>query len=65
MVKKAKKAKKPKLGTGKRFKALTKKLAKKGARTPKALASWIGAKKWGRKKMAKMATAGRKRKIKK
>lgn len=54
--------KKPKLGTGARFKALTKELAKKGARNPKALAAHIGRKKYGAKKMAKMAAHGRKMK---
>jgi hypothetical protein len=36
---------KAKLGTGARFRALTKKLRKKGARTPEALAAFIGRKK--------------------
>jgi len=35
---------KPKLGTGKRFKNLTKKLKKKGAKDPKALSAYIGRK---------------------
>jgi len=60
-VKMAKK-KKAKLGTGKRFKKLTGQLKKKGAKNPKALAAWIGRKKLGKKKMAKMASKGRKRK---
>ena len=60
---KAPKKRKPKLGTGKRFKALTSKLSKKGAKNPKALAAWIGRKKYGKKKMAKMAAKGRKRKV--
>jgi len=50
-----KKKKKPKLGTGKRFKQLTSKLKKKGARDPKALAAWIGRKKYGPKKFAKLS----------
>lgn len=53
--------KQPKLGTGARFKALTKKLSTKGIKNPKALAAFIGRKKYGAKKMAKMAAAGRKR----
>ena len=53
---------KPKLGSGGRFKALTKKLAAKGAKDPKALAAAIGRKKYGATKMAKMAAAGRKKK---
>ena len=56
------KAKKPKLGSGKRFKALTTKLKKKGTKNPAALAAWIGRKKYGPTKMAKMSAAGRKRK---
>jgi hypothetical protein len=58
----ARKAKKPKLGTGKRFSALTSKLRRKGARSPEALAAWIGRKKWGRKKFAKLSRTGRIRK---
>lgn len=56
------KAKKPKLGSGKRFKALTKELAKKGAKNPKALSAYIGMKTYGKAKMMKMAKAGKKRK---
>lgn len=55
-------AKKPKLGSGKRFKQLKGKLAKKGARSPGALAAWIGRKKYGAKKMSQLSSAGRKRK---
>lgn len=55
---------KPPLGSGKRFKSLSKKLAKKGARDPDALAASIGRKKYGKRKMADMAAAGRKRKFK-
>ena len=50
------------LGTGQRFKALTKKLEAKGARNPKALSAFIGRKKLGAKKMAQLSVAGRKRK---
>jgi len=52
---------KAKLGSGRRFKALTAKLKKKGAKSPKALAAWIGRKKLGKKKMAKLSAAGRRR----
>lgn len=51
----------PKLGSGARFKALTKKLAKKGIRNPKALAASIGRKKYGKKKFQKLAAKGRKK----
>ena len=47
--------KKPKLGTGKRFKQLSSKLKKKGAKDPKALAAWIGRKKYGPKKFNKLS----------
>jgi hypothetical protein len=51
----------PKLGSGARFDALASKLAKRpGVDNPKALAAFIGRKKWGSKKMASMAAKGRK-----
>lgn len=53
---------KPKLGSGKRFASLKRSLARKGARNPGALAASIGRKKYGKKRMAKMSAAGRKRK---
>jgi hypothetical protein len=59
-----KKSKKPKLGSGARFKKLTSELEKKGAKKPKALAAWIGRRKYGAKKMTTMAVKGRKRKSK-
>lgn len=46
---------KARLGSGKRFKALSRKVKSK------ALAAWIGRKKYGKKKMAKMSATGRKR----
>lgn len=54
--------KKPALGEGKRFKALTGALEAKGARNPEALAAWIGRKKLGVTKMAKISAKGRKTK---
>jgi hypothetical protein len=54
-------ARKAKLGSGKRFKALKGKLARKGVRNPGALAASIGRKKYGRTFMAKLSAAGRKR----
>lgn len=54
--------KKPKLGSGKRFSKLEESIAAKGdVKDPKAVAAAIGRKKYGAKKMAKLATAGRKR----
>ena len=52
--------KKPKLGTGERFKQLTQKLAAKEASNPKALAAWIGRKKYGKKRFAELAAKGKK-----
>lgn len=48
-------AKKPKLGTGKRFANLKKKLGKKGAKNPGALAAWIGRKKYGKKRFSNLS----------
>jgi hypothetical protein len=50
------------LGGGGRFKKLVGKLRQKGARNPKALAAFIGRKKYGKRRMAKMSAAGRRRK---
>ena len=61
-IMKSPKKRKPKLGSGARFKALTAQLKKRGAKNPKALAAYIGRKKYGPKKMAAMAKKGRKRK---
>ena len=53
---------KAKPGKGKRFKALTKSLGKSGrVRNPKALAAFIGRKKYGKKRFQEMATKGRKK----
>jgi len=46
---------------GGRFAKLKGKLAKRGAKSPGALAAWIGRKKYGNKKMAKWSAKGRKR----
>ncbi len=52
---------KPKLGTGARFEALSNKLAKQeGVANPKALAAYIGRKKYGKKRFAKLSAKGRK-----
>ena len=60
-IMKSPKKRKPKLGSGARFKALTTQLKKRGAKNPKALAASIGRKKYGKKKMTAMAKKGRKR----
>ena len=53
---------KPKLGSGARFKALTKKLdGKKGVTDPGALAAAIGRKKYGKKKFQSLAAKGKKK----
>jgi hypothetical protein len=51
----------PAPGEGGGFKALETGLAKKGARTPGALAAWIGRRKYGKKRFQSMAAAGRKK----
>lgn len=48
-------------GDGSRFAAMKKKLAKKGAYNPSALAAYIGREKYGNKKMASMADKGKKK----
>ena len=58
----SKQVSKPKLCSGKRFKSLTKKLKNKGAKNPKALAAYIGRKKYGKKKFQKLASKGKRRK---
>lgn len=55
-------AKKPKLGTGERFKKVEASAKKSGARDPAAVAAAAGRKKYGAKKMASMAAKGRKKK---
>ena len=50
--------KKPKLGSGKRFKALKKKTGSA------ALAAWIGRNKYGKNKFAELSKKGRRRKAK-
>jgi hypothetical protein len=47
--------KKPRLGSGKRFKALVAKLEMRGAYDPEALAAWIGRKRYGKKKFSKLS----------
>jgi len=51
-----------KLGSGKRFAAVARAAKAGGARDPQAVAAAIGRKKYGRKRFAKMAARGRKRK---
>jgi len=54
--------KKPPLGSGERFKQLTRKLAAQGAENPKALAAWIGRRKYGKARFQQLAAKGRKSK---
>ena len=51
--------KKAPLGSGGRFKALSSKLAEKGAKNPDALAAFIGRKKYGKSKFAKLSAHGK------
>ena len=54
-------AKQPKLGSGKRFATLKNKLAhEKGVDNPGAVVAAIGREKYGNKKMAAMASKGKK-----
>ena len=55
-------ARKPKLGSGARFKAVEKSAAKSGARDPAAVAAAVGRKKYGKAKFQKLAAKGRARK---
>jgi hypothetical protein len=43
------------------FNHLTQQLEKKGAKNPKALAAWIGRKKYGKEAFQKKAAQGRKK----
>lgn len=53
---------KPKLGSGKRFAALKRSLShRKGVTDAGALAGYIGRKKYGNAKMAKLSARGRKK----
>lgn len=53
--------KKPKLGTGARFKKVEEAARKSGAKNPAAVAAAVGIKKYGAKKMGSMAAKGRKK----
>lgn len=55
------KRKSMRLGGGGRFKKATQEAAASGARDPEAVAAARGIGKYGKRKMAKMAAAGRKR----
>lgn len=51
---------KPKLGSGERFEQLSNKLESRGAKSPDALAAFIGRKKYGKAKFQKLAAKGKK-----
>lgn len=53
-------AKKPKLGSGKRFEKIEEQAKKSGAKNPAAVAAAAGIKKYGVKKMEKLAHKGKK-----
>ena len=55
---------KPKLGSGKRFAAIEEKARAAGYDNPAAVAASVGIKKYGVKKMTKLAQAAKKRKKK-
>lgn len=50
-----------KIGSGRRFQGLAAKLNRNGVRNPAALAAAIGRKKYGAKRMAQLAQAGKRR----
>lgn len=54
-------ANKPKLGGGARYRKLVKGLEQKGAENPRALAAWIGRKKYGKARFQQLAAQGRRR----
>ena len=54
-------AKKKPLGEGSRFQAIVKSAQLGGAREPEAVAAAVGRKKYGPKKMARLAAQGRKK----
>jgi len=54
-------AKKRPLGEGSRFKAIAKSAKLGGMKNPEAVAASVGIAKYGRKKMTKMAVAGKKK----
>lgn len=54
-------ARKARLGSGKRFKSLSRKLARKGVRDPDALAASIGRRSLGKRKFQRIAAQGRRR----
>ena len=54
-------ARKRRLGDGKGFRSLKRKLARKGVRNPAGLAAAIGRKKLGKARFQKLAAAGRRR----
>jgi len=55
-------AKKPKLGSGARFKACVESVKKGGASDPAAVCAAIGRKKYGAKKFAQLSAGGKKKK---
>lgn len=57
----ARRARKAKLGSGKRFASLKRKLSRKGVRNPAALAAYIGRKRHSKAKFQAMAAKGRRR----
>ncbi len=54
-------ARKARLGSGGRFSALKGKLGGRGIKNPGALAAYIGRKKYGASRFAKLSAMGRKR----
>jgi len=56
----AQKACKAPLGSGERFRSLSRKLSRKGVKDPDALAAAIGRRKYGKARFQKLSSKGRK-----
>lgn len=66
MARRRRTRRKPRLGSGARFRALELDLShRRGVKNPRALAAYIGRRKYGRKRMATLAAKGRRRKARK
>jgi hypothetical protein len=57
----AAKRRKPRLGSGARFRAVAASARRGGARNPEAVAAMAGRKKYGAKRMARLSAVGRRR----
>jgi hypothetical protein len=56
-------ARKPRLGSGERFKEVEKEAAEHGAKNPRAVAAAVGMRKYGKRKMRELAKRGKRRAV--